>query len=256
MVTRIDEAAAAPSPVKPRHVLCLLGGEHQLTLLSDAASDAISKFATGFSIDTTYSQDRPDPQMSRSFGVCWDRVAPNAWTEADEAAVADHKSVLYVLGPRMSADNAVVCSTGALFLIHAVIKAGATAAKGESAGVAHGLARWAVLAQQASATLQADDDHALSRICRLAFAKRPLGNDVYTETVGNHLIGLPEVYVAKTLGTERDVAGLMDEVADELAQRGVQAVLKSRKARLSYASSYKPDDFKFNPYGIVYIDRR
>ena len=127
MVTRIDEAAAAPSPVKPRHVLCLLGGEHQLTRLSDAASDAISKFATGFSIDTTYSQDRPDPQMSRSFGVCWDRVAPNAWTEADEAAVADHKSVLYVLGPRMSADNAVVCSTGALFLIHAVIKAVATA---------------------------------------------------------------------------------------------------------------------------------
>jgi len=67
---------------------------------------------------------------------------------------------------------------------------------------------------------------------------------------------LPEVYVAKTLGTEREVASLMDEVGDELAQRGVQAVLKSRKARLSYASSYKPDDFKFNPYGIVHIDRR
>lgn len=91
---------SAKSMVKPRHVLCFLGGEHQLSRLSDAASAAIDKLATGFSIDHTYSQVASDPKMSRSFGVCWDRVEPGAWTGADEDAVNSHKSVLYVLGRR------------------------------------------------------------------------------------------------------------------------------------------------------------
>ena len=255
MVVRGEQAHAAASTVKPRHVLCFLGGEGQLAQLSDAASLAIQKFAAGFSIDTTYSQDKPDPRMTRSFGVSWDRVAPNAWTGADESAVVNHQSVLYVLGPRMSADNAVTCSVGALFLVHAVIKAGATAVKGESAGVAHGLPRWAELTRQAAAALQSDDDAGASRACRLAFAKRPLDNGTWTETVGYHLVGLPEVYVAKSYGTEREVAALMDTVGDELAQRGLQAVLRDHRARLSHVSSYQPDDFKFNPYGIVYVDR-
>ena len=48
----------------------------------------------------------------------------------------------------------------------------------------------------------------------------------------------------------------MDAVADEMKQRGVQAVVRDRKATLSFESSYKEDDFKFDPYGIVYIDQR
>lgn len=248
-------AHAAGPTVRPRHVLCFLGGEGAWSRLSEAASRAIGKFATGFSVDTTYSQDEPDSRMTGSFSVSWDRVAPNARSAKDEAAVADHKSVLYVLGPPMSADNAVLCSVGALLLVDAVIEAGATAVKGESAGVAHGLARWAELVREAVAALQSDDNVALSRICRLAFAKRPLAGNVYIETVGYHLVGLPEVHVAKDYGTEREVAALMDAVGDELAQGGLQAVLFDRKARLSHASSYEPDDFKFNPYGIVQISR-
>lgn len=248
-------AKATASTVRPRHVLCLLGGEGGLARLKDAATHAIEQIAAGFSIDTTYSQDKPDPNMSRSFGVCWDRVAPNAWSGADEADVAGHKSVLYVLGPPMSADNAVMCSAGALFLVDAVIKAGATAAKGESAGVAHGLARWAALAHDAAAALQSDDNIALRRTCRLAFAKRPLAGRSHMETVGFHLVGLPEVYVAKAYGSEREVVAVMDEVGDQLAQRGLDAVLRDRKARLSEETSYPSDDFKFNPYGIVTIDR-
>ena len=48
---------------------------------------------------------------------------------------------------------------------------------------------------------------------------------------------------------------MMDTVADDLGKRGVDAVLRDRKARLSFASGYAEDDFKFNPYGIVYIDQ-
>jgi len=94
-VSASHAAEAARSQVQPRHVLCFLGGEHQLAQMSDAAHAAIGKFATGFEVDTTYSIDHADSKMERSFGVCWDRVAPGAWTPADEEAVANHKSVLY-----------------------------------------------------------------------------------------------------------------------------------------------------------------
>lgn len=244
-------AKARRSTVTPRHVLCFLGGANALAPLSDAASATIREVATGFTIDHTYSQDKPDSRMSRSFGVSWDRVQPNAWSSADEAAVEKHQSVLYVLGPPMTAETAIVVSAGALMLVHKVIKAGATAVKGESAGVAHGLARWNELVLEAGAALKSDDGFALGRICRLAFAKRPLDSGDYLESVGFHLVGLPEVYVPKSRRSEREAVALMDTVADEIARHGVEATLKSRRAKLSFESDYAEGDFKFNPYGIV-----
>jgi hypothetical protein len=242
---------APKSSVKPRHVLCFLGGEDSMAQLSDAASTAIKDFATGFSVDHTYSQDRPDQRMGRSFGVCWDRVEPNAWSKSDEDAVANHKSVLYVLSPPMTSDIAVTVSAGALLLVDSLIKAGAIAVKGESAGVAHGLARWHELVLQGGQALKSDDDLALSRICRLAFAKRPLASEDYLESVGFHLVGLPEVYVPKSHGSEREAVAVMDAVADDIARRGLEPTLRDRGATLSFASTYAEDDFKFNPYGIV-----
>jgi hypothetical protein len=244
-----------PSAVKPRHVLCFLGSQGELSRLADAASLAVGQFATGFAVDNSYSQDQPDPRMVPSFGVSWDRVEPGAWTRADEDAIASHKCVLYVLGPPMTAETADTISTAALLLVEQLIKAGATAVKGESAGVAHGITRWRQLVAQCGDALKADDDVALSRACRLAFAKRPLESAKYVESVGFHLVGLPEVYVEKTLGTDLEKAHLMDTIADEMKQRGVPAVVADRKATLSFKSSYREDDFKFDPYGIVYIDQ-
>lgn len=155
----------------------------------------------------------------------------------------------------MTADTAVTISTAALFLVEAVMSAGAVAVKGESAGVAHGLGRWRELVMQCSRAVAVHDDFATSRTCRLAFAKRPVESDKYVESVGFHLVGLPEVYVAKSLGTDRAKAAIMDAVADELTQRKLDDVLRDRKARRSYTSTYADDDFKFNPFGIVYIDR-
>jgi len=211
-------AASSKPSVNPRHVLCFLGGTRDLAPLSKAMSAAIAGFAPGFGIDDTYSRAEPDTRMDRSFGVCWDRVEPGAWTTKDEDAVSNHKSVLYVLGPRMTADNAVTVSAAALLLVEAAIKAGAVAVKGESAGVAHGLARWRDLTEQGRAALKSDDSAALSRICRLAFAKRPLSAEKYLESVGFHLVGLPEIYVAKAYGSEREAVALMDSIADDMAK--------------------------------------
>jgi hypothetical protein len=246
-------AATIASPVKPRHVLCFLGRERSLKRLSESALEAINDFAAGFSIDQTYSREKPDGRMSRSFGVSWDRVEPNAWTRADEEAVENHSSVLYVLGPPMAQDAAVGISAAALRLVESLIEAGAIAVKGESAGVAHGLTRWRQLGLQARSAAKSGDQLALGRTCRLAFAKRPLASDKYLESVGFHLVGLPEVYVPRTQGSERAAVAAMDAVADELMQRDLKDVVRDRKATLSFESDYKPTEFKFNPYGIVYL---
>jgi hypothetical protein len=247
-------SATPQTSVRPRHILCFLGRARDLARLSEAARNVIGTGPKGFSIDTDYSQDEADDRMERSFAVCWDRVQPNAWTASDERAVAEHGAVLYVMGPQMTAETAVETSATALLLVQRLIQAGAVAVKGESAGIAHGLTRWQELAAQAQMAREAGDKLALGRICRLAFAKRPLEAKGYLESVGFHLVGLPEVYAPKSLGSERAVVALMDEVADEIAKRGLEATLRERKASLSFASTYDEDEFKFNPYGIVRIE--
>lgn len=239
------------APVQPRHVLCFLGRDRELQPLRDAANAAIAEFATGFGIDDAYSAAEPDERMSRSFEVCRDRVAADAWTPADEEAVGTHQSVLYVLGPRMTRENAVRASIGALFLVDRLIDAGAVAVKGESAGVAHGLHRWRELIRMGAVATDADDALAQNRVCRLAFALRPLASDGHFESVGFHLAGLPDVQVPRLRGSDRDAVVIIDSVADAIARHGIDAALQAYDASLIDDRSHDTDDFKFNPYGIV-----
>lgn len=246
-------AMSAAEPIMPHHMLCFLGQERGLNRLKEAAQAAITDFAPGWSIDEIYSRDSRDERMSRSFDVCWDRVEVNAYTSADQQAVENHGCVLYVVGPKMVRDATVGVSANALRFAGALIEAGATAVKGENAGIAHGLARWRQLHQQAEKFEESGDRNALSRICRMALAKRPLASDKYFESVGFHLVGLPEVYVSKRLGSDRDAVAVIDKVADDMKQRDVQSVLRAYKATMSSKSDYKSGDLKFNPYGIVQI---
>ncbi|MEW6640899.1 MAG: suppressor of fused domain protein [Pseudomonadota bacterium] len=245
--------AGHPS-VKPRHVLCVLGGDRDLHRLRAAAQAAIAEFATGFSIDDDYWQEAPDGNMSRSFDVCWDRVEPNAWSQADADAVAAHQSVLYVLGPRMSRDDAVAVSMTALRLVGRLLDAGAVAIKGESAGIAHGLYRWRELVRQGAAVAEAGDAPARCRIGRLAFAKRPLSTTQVFESVGYHLVGLPDVQVPISRGSDTEAVAIMDGLADDIAVRGIAAALQAHGATLIADSGHDEDDFKFNPYGIVRLE--
>jgi hypothetical protein len=95
---------------------------------------------------------------------------------------------------------------------------------------------------------------AVTKACRLAFAKRPLASSRYFESVGYHLVGLPDVYVAKSRGTDRSAVTLMDEIADAMAEHGIEATLQDRKLTLSREQDYAEHDFKFNPYGIVRVE--
>ncbi|WP_291150486.1 hypothetical protein [Ensifer sp. SSB1] len=238
------------SEIEPRHVLCLLGGERPFSELCEMIQSAIDRFAPGFEIDYTFSEAAPDDRMPMSFDVCWDRVRKGAWTDADEEAVSDHRSVIYVLGPPMTATDAVKTSATALRLVVHSLENGIAAAKGESAGVAHGVARWRELARDAEGQTGA----ALARPCRLAFAKRPIGTTEHLYSIGFHLNGIPDVYVPRSVSDdELLLSAIIDTVAEELFSGGIETVLARRGAKLLPVDGYDEDDFKYNPYGAIHL---
>lgn len=255
--------AASRSSYTPRHVLCFLGGEDGLDALRQSARAAIGMFADGFTTDEEFSQDEPDDRMERSFNICWDRVDPNAYEETDEDAVAAHGSVLYVLGPPMTAETAATTSAKALMFVQYMLNHGATAAKGESAGVAHGVRRWRELFEQAQGAAASHDLLALARTCRLALARRPIGDDADgMASVGFHLVGLPDVLITiarkddqqpSTNAEQLEIAALIDDIADQMTRDGVENVLADRHAALADDSRYEEDEYKFNPFGVATV---
>jgi hypothetical protein len=239
------------SEFQPRHVICLLGRHRDFSKLCRVIQSAIDDFAPEFEIDTAYSQDTPDDRMAHSFDVSRDRVHKGAWAEEDEEAVREHGCVIYVLGPHMDAENAVKTSAIALRLVVHALDNGATAVKGESAGVAHGAARWRQLGRDAG---QLTEGVSLARLCRLAFSKRPLSDGDFLCSVGFHLIGSPEVFVPRSLSDDELVlSSIIDSIADEIYTDGVEMVLVRQGAMLLPIDDYDEDDFKYNPYGAVYV---
>jgi hypothetical protein len=237
----------------PRHLICALGEDLDALI---AAAESFRGTAVQFTVDRDYSSDEADDRMDRSFGVCWDRVWPGAWTDADEEAVASHGAVMYALSPSLEREHAAAAAADAVKFAAHLLDHGAVAVKGESAGIAHGAARWRQLANE----LDLATGRARDRIARLAMTKRPLGGDDYYESLGNHLVGLPEVYIGKAIGLgERAAVHRMDEIADELAggtspAGAIDAVITKYSATLDLVSPYEGGfEFKINPYGILRV---
>lgn len=59
--------------------------------------------------------------------------------------------------------------------------------------------------------------------------------------------------MAKTIGPDLEKAALADPTADEMAQRGIEAVISVRQATLSFATS--GGDFRCDPSGIAHISQ-
>lgn len=186
-----------PTPtIRPRHVLCFLCPHRAFGRL---AAELEARWGShGFKVDREFSNAAPDARMLGSFEVCRDRVAVEAWLPSDDRAVAQHGAVIYVLSPPMTKATAIDVSTETLALVAFGLKHGATAAKGESAGVAHGVKRWGLLARKSAGAKAKGDRLAMSCHARLAFAKRPLESHEFYESVGFHLVGLPEVFLTAT----------------------------------------------------------
>lgn len=239
------------SDYRPRHVLCILGKRGGFLELVRSVELAIVCFADGFEVDVEFSQDTPDERMAEAFNASWDRVHESAWDATDGIAVREHGCVVYVVGPYMNRGNAVEISAIALRLVIHALNNGAIAVKGESAGVAHGVARWRQIGRDAETLVEG---HVLARLCRLAFSRRPLCDDGSFLSVGFHLIGLPEVFVSTAVAEdELALTAIIDAIAEELYIHGVEKTLALRSAILLPVDGYDEDELKYNPYGAVHV---
>lgn len=246
--------------ILPRHVLCVLGAWRDL-----AEVEAIIRRegGAGFELDREFSQTSADGRMAGAFEACWDRVAPTV-TEGDRRAVREHTAVAYILSPPLPKANAVKISGRTLLLAAALLRAGAVAVKGESAGIAHGRERWLELASEYTHSTQQNDSHAAGAVLHQSWVRRPLLDDdsaVYY-SCGMHLLGEPDVeyptggevgealrwldLMGLYLVADRPTRALKDGEGFRLATSGPRRLM-----RFVPCQRYATDDFFFNPYGYV-----
>ena len=228
--------------IKPRHVICFLGEWKSLTV----AEKIVSEFGKGFTLDLEYSMSMPDVRMEKAFSASIDRVS-KTFTSEDWARVKRHNTIAYVLSPPIEQDKALSISTVALELTTQLIRAGATAVKSESAGIAHGLDHWLYLAEK--------------KAVRSAWVRRPIQEKQTLYSCGMHLLGQPDIECTgnfEALDAVRWIDELTEKFINEKAipDRFTIDNLKAPAKHLQRVpcTRYAKDDFFFNPYGYVRIN--
>jgi hypothetical protein len=234
-----------------RHIVCFIGEGLDFERLGVVAREV---GGDGFEVDGEYSQHAPEPRMRKAFEACVDRVVPS-FGENDWAAVDAHTDVLYMLSPTITDDDALEIAHRTLRVTAALLNAGATAAKGECSGIAHGRDRWLDLAAAA------DDAGGVTELAvalHLGWVRRPISDDGWWYSCGMHLLGAPDV---ECRADEADWLEWMDALAlyllVELPEDGVRSgegfrLTEGGDRRVLQhqgCQRYEADDLMFNPYG-------
>lgn len=235
-----------------QHVMCVVGADLDLEKCAEIVAEI---GGPGFELDTEYSQQEPDSRMSEAFEVSADLVVPS-FTDDDRAAVAEHRSVAYILGPPAASYEAFAVTRRMLAVIAALLQNGGTAAKSESSGIAHGRDRWLHLASVAAAT---NDRAGQAPPLYAAFVRRPLSSGLVYYSCGLHLMGEADVEItaadddrglewmdglARYLLIDRGSARIRD--GDTF---GLQADSPRRVLRHRACTRYRDDDLFYNPWG-------
>jgi len=238
-----------------RHVICLLGQGLDFDDLERVARDAGGE---GFEVDLEFSQHDRDPRMTEAFRASADRVVPT-FDDGDWAAIDAHTDVLYLLSPTFTDSTAVDVAHRTLAATAASLREGATAAKGECSGIAHGRDRWLDLADLADAARHGDAATLdLASALHLAWVRRPISDAGWLYTCGMHLLGQPDIEhpdddpdwlewmdaLALYLLAELPADGIRDGEGFRLTAEGSRRVL-----RHTACQRYDADDLFFNPYG-------
>lgn len=249
--------------VTPRHVICVLGNWRNLDEV-----DAIvrQKGFSSFQLDREFSQLSPDDRMMASFEASYDRVSPSM-SKKDWNAVRTHGAVAYVLSPPIEKHQAMKISGRALLLTAALLRGGGVAAKGETAGIAHGRDRWLQLAEVFARARVDGDTYTKGEKLYSAWVRRPLIDDddgVYY-SCGMHLLGAPDAEIDASLDLtdaiewidllglflvgERPKRPLKNGEGLRFGDEGPRRVMRFRRC-----ARYEEDDFLFNPYGYIRLE--
>jgi hypothetical protein len=251
------------SMVHPRHVLCALGRWTNLT----PVSRIIRSIGADFEMDVTYSQLKADPRMVGAFEASADRVKPSLRKE-DREAIRNHTAVVYVLSSPLGEDAQDV-SVRALALVQALLDGGATAIKNDSAGIAHGVARWRSLAARAAAASARSANENLERASALygAWVRRPIRDGTLLYSCGMQLLGERDIEIPASpqLSTDLDWMDLLAlYLLAEKPSRGLTSGEgfrqrpdgERRVLHLRSCERYQPDNFSYNPYGYWQLRRQ
>ena len=240
----------------PKHILCVIGN---WSSFEDVRTAVMLASDNAFTIDEEYSLLSSEPRMVESFESCRDRARPS-WTQEDRDAVARHQAVVYVMSPPVMAGESLAYSAAALRIVAALLRAGGTAAKSESAGIAHGRTEWLRLADAAAATRAQAEPAALPNLLRDAFVRLPLldADDEVYYTCGMHLLGQRDFEMPAELDAHESIRWF-DRASDFVLRT---AATRSPLDRLLYLDDdvriiadggpclrYPEDSFFYNPYG-------
>lgn len=218
-----------------------------------------------------YEVEASDPRMVEAFRVSACRVNPSL-DEAEYRAIGKHTSVVYFLGPNFSHEDAPPVSHFMIRVGAALLASGGIAMKCESSGIAHSKERWLEMAVTLDAAFNefdsSDEERRLVAVAQFwatlfdAFVRFPLADANEFYSCGMHLLGRPEMVVAKgDFPDMNELVGLFQTFGNYLISEcdfdtvktghTFRADERGRRFRLHNTASnrYPEDDFFFNPYG-------
>jgi hypothetical protein len=199
-----------------------------------------------------------DPRMPEAFEASASRLEPS-FGFADAEAVEQHTHVVYALSANFGAGAAIEVSRRFFGLgAHLLDLCGGAAMKCDSSGIAHGRAKWLVLARDA---VKANPAIAMPAAVR-AFVRHPIGDDTHLWTCGMHLLGRPDLTIEREVIDEGEAARLFDafavyllaECGDErhfASGHTFRADESSPRFRVTWepCDGYAEDDLFFNSFG-------
>ncbi len=222
---------------RPKLIWCLVGGE-----------DFVEKVQPLLEAETVeHEWVGANPRMLPSFLASEFRLQPSL-TEEDKRAIESHAHVLYLPSPNFDAGQAVALSARYLSLVARLLQeGGASGAKCESSGIAHGKARWLEFAAAGSLIG--------------SYVQLPIGDSDALWTCGMHLLGRTDIIIGRDVfgGDEWEAARHLEIFATYLAEECPHFASghtfscnpDSPRLRATWepCDRYDEDEFFHNPYG-------
>ena len=256
---RNEDLQQQKTDLPPDMILNVLGNLDSFDELKREFETLATTFACEtYRLDEEFSQLENDDRMPRSYEICMDRTEPSM-TEQDWDAIEHHTASAYFIVKHIFAEQTrlVTAMTTARCISHLIDLKLITAAKIETAGLAHGLERWKELASDMTSAIERGDRPAMLLALYKMFVRKPIHSDNLLYTCGMQNLGLPEMVIV--FGEDDEYEPSEDEMLESVGrfERAFLSLfgigecddeVKPYRKRPEFA--YALGDLRHNPYGV------